>query len=68
MVYQAVQSLNDDVLRNIKRSNINLKAYEDIVIHIRGRGLRSNSDLIVGLHGETLQSHVAAIPAQRPGG
>lgn len=61
VVYQAVQSLNDDVLRNIKRSNIKLKAYEEIMIHIRGRGLRSNSDLIVGLPGETLQSHVEAI-------
>ena len=61
VVYQAVQSLNDDVLRNIKRSNIKLKAYEEIMIHIRGRGLRSNSDLIVGLPGETLQSHLQAI-------
>jgi len=61
VVYQAVQSLNDDVLRNIKRSNIKLNAYEEVMIHIRGRGLRSNSDLIVGLPGETLQSHVSAI-------
>jgi len=61
VVYQAVQSLNDDVLRNIKRSNIKLKAYEEVMIHIRGRGLRSNSDLIVGLPGETLKSHVEAI-------
>jgi radical SAM superfamily enzyme YgiQ (UPF0313 family) len=61
VVYQAVQSLNDDVLRNIKRSNIKLNAYEEVMIHIRGRGLRSNSDLIVGLPGETLKSHVDAI-------
>jgi radical SAM superfamily enzyme YgiQ (UPF0313 family) len=61
VVYQAVQSLNDDVLRNIKRSNIKLNAYEEVMIHIRGRGLRSNSDLIVGLPGETLKSHVSAI-------
>lgn len=61
VVYQAVQSLNDDVLRNIKRSNIKLQAYEDIMIHVRGRGLRSNSDLIVGLPGETLDSHITAI-------
>jgi radical SAM superfamily enzyme YgiQ (UPF0313 family) len=63
VVYQAVQSLNDDVLRNIKRSNIKLNAYEEVMIHIRGRGLRSNSDLIVGLPGETLKSHVEAIHA-----
>jgi hypothetical protein len=61
VVYQAVQSLNEDVLRNIKRSNIKLDAYEQVMVHIRGRGLRSNSDLIVGLPGETLRSHVDAI-------
>ncbi len=61
VVYQAVQSLNDDVLRNIKRSNIKLNAYEEIMVHVRGRGLRSNSDLIVGLPGETVDSHVKAI-------
>ena len=61
VVYQAVQSLNDDVLRNIKRSNIKLNAYEEVMVHIRGRGLRSNSDLIVGLPGETLKSHLSAI-------
>jgi radical SAM superfamily enzyme YgiQ (UPF0313 family) len=61
VVYQAVQSLNDDVLRNIKRANIKLDTYEEVMIHIRGRGLRSNSDLIVGLPGETLKSHTEAI-------
>ena len=63
VVYQAVQSLNDQVLINIKRSNIKLDAYEKVMIHVRGRGLRSNSDLIVGLPGETLQSHVDALVA-----
>jgi hypothetical protein len=61
VVYQAVQSLNEDVLRNIKRSNIKLDTYQEVMIHIRGRGLRSNSDLIVGLPGETLHSHTDTI-------
>jgi radical SAM superfamily enzyme YgiQ (UPF0313 family) len=61
VLYQAVQSLDENVLRNVKRSTIKLSAYEEILMHIRGRGLRSNSDLILGLPGETLQSHVAAI-------
>ncbi len=61
VVYQAVQSLNEQVLINIKRSNIKLDAYEKVMVHIRGRGLRSNSDLIVGLPGETLESHVDAL-------
>ena len=61
VLYQAVQSLDENVLRNIKRQNIKLEAYEQIHIYMRGRGLRSNSDLIVGLPGETLKSHISAL-------
>jgi radical SAM superfamily enzyme YgiQ (UPF0313 family) len=61
VVYQAVQSLNQEVLVNIKRQNISLDAYSKVMIHVRGRGLRSNSDLIIGLPGETLTSHMQAI-------
>jgi radical SAM superfamily enzyme YgiQ (UPF0313 family) len=61
VVYQAVQSLNEDVLRNVKRSSIKLEAYRQIQIHIRGRGLRSNSDLILGLPGESLETHLDSI-------
>jgi len=61
VLYQAVQSLDEDVLRNVKRTTIKLEAYEQLQIHMRGRGLRSNSDLILGLPGETLRSHLAAI-------
>ena len=59
LVYQAVQSLDDNVLRNIKRQNIQLKAYEQLHVLMRGRGLRSNSDLILGLPGETLDTHLS---------
>lgn len=61
VLYQAVQSLDENVLKNIKRSTIKLEAYEQILVHIRGRGMRSNSDLILGLPGETLQTHVTSI-------
>lgn len=61
VVYQAVQSLDENVLRNVKRSTIKLEAYEQILMHVRGRGLRSNSDLILGLPGESLQTHVSGI-------
>ncbi|MCB9231944.1 MAG: hypothetical protein H6581_09790 [Bacteroidia bacterium] len=60
-MYQAVQSLDTSVLENIKRKNIKLETYEDIQIHIRGRGLRSSSDLILGLPGESLQSHLHSL-------
>jgi len=58
VLYQAVQSLDEEVLRNIDRANIKLDAYEKIQVHIRSRGLRSMSDLILGLPGESLVSHL----------
>jgi radical SAM superfamily enzyme YgiQ (UPF0313 family) len=61
VLYQAVQSLDENVLKNIKRSTIKLDAYEQILVHVRGRGMRSNSDLILCLPGETLGSHVESI-------
>lgn len=60
VIYQAVQSLNEDVLKNVKRQTIKLEAYEQLQVHMRGRGLRSNSDLILGLPGETLETHLEA--------
>lgn len=61
VLYQAVQSLDEGVLRNIHRSNIKLESYEQMQIHVRGRGLRSTSDLILGLPGESLSSHLAGL-------
>lgn len=61
VLYQAVQSLDENVLKNVKRSTIKLEAYEQLQLHMRGRGLRSNSDLILGLPGETLGTHLAAM-------
>jgi radical SAM superfamily enzyme YgiQ (UPF0313 family) len=61
VLYQAVQSLDERTLKNIKRSNIKLEAYEDLLVHMRGRGLRALSDLILGLPGETLESHIRGV-------
>lgn len=61
VMYQAVQSLDEDVLQNVKRTNIDLDTYEKIQIHVRGRGLRSSSDMILGLPGETFESHLRSI-------
>lgn len=55
--YQAVQSLDDEVLENIQRTNIKLDSYKELQTHIKGRGLKSSSDLILGLPGESLQKH-----------
>jgi radical SAM superfamily enzyme YgiQ (UPF0313 family) len=58
VLYQAIQSMDDEVLRNIKRSNIKLEAYERIVVEMSGRGLRAGAQLILGLPGETKESHL----------
>lgn len=61
VLYQAVQSLDEDVLRKVKRQTIKLEAYKALEIHMRGRGLRSNSDLILGLPGESLEGHMRGL-------
>lgn len=61
IMYQAVQSLDEDVLDHIKRKNIRLDTYEEVQVYIRGRGLRSSSDLILGLPSETLDSHLNSL-------
>lgn len=61
VLYQAVQSLDEDVLRKVKRSSIKLDAYKALEVHMRGRGLRSVSDLILGLPGESLATHLKGL-------
>ncbi len=61
VMYLAVQSLDHDVLENVKRSNIQLEAYEEIQTQITARGMRSNSDLILGLPGDSLESHMGSL-------
>ena len=57
----AVQSLEDEVLKNIKRDNISLDTYADYQQKFHSIGSRTYSDLIVPLPGETLGSHLAAL-------
>jgi len=61
VLYQAVQSLDEDVLRKIKRQTIKLDAYKALEVHMRGRGLKSVSDLILGLPGESLTTHLTGL-------
>lgn len=58
VLYQAVQSLDEDVLRKVKRQTIKLEGYKQLEVYMRGRGLKSVSDLILGLPGESLESHL----------
>lgn len=57
----AVQSLNEDVLQNIKRDNIKLDTYREYQKRFHRIGQRTYSDLIVPLPAETLASHLDAL-------
>lgn len=61
VIYQSVQSLEEEVLRRIRRSNIKLSAYAQIAVHVRGRGMRSSTDLILGLPGDSLETHLSSL-------
>jgi len=57
----AVQSLDPEVLSNIKRDNISLDTYAEYQQKFHRIGSRTYSDLIVPLPGETMASHLAAL-------
>jgi radical SAM superfamily enzyme YgiQ (UPF0313 family) len=54
----AVQSFNKDVLRNAGRSNIRLDSIQQFVGTVNKKGLKVYTDLLIGLPGETKESHV----------
>ena len=57
----SVQSMDHKVLENIKRSNIKLEAMTGLVESYSKLGLHSFSELIIGLPGETLDSHIKSL-------
>lgn len=57
----AVQSLEDEVLENIKRDNISTETYAEYQKKFHRMGSRTYSDLIVPLPAETLESHLTAL-------
>jgi len=57
----AVQSLDDAVLKHIKRDNISLETYEKYQQKFHRIGSRTYSDLIVPLPAETLSTHLKAL-------
>ncbi|MGN0635952.1 MAG: B12-binding domain-containing radical SAM protein [Acutalibacteraceae bacterium] len=52
----ALQSLSDEVLRNIGRSNISKEEYMRQIARYREHGISTYTELILGLPGETLDS------------
>jgi len=54
----AVQSMDADVLREIKRDNISLETYQIYQQRFHEIGSKTYSDVIVPLPGETVQTHL----------
>ena len=57
----SVQSTNPEILRNIKRDNISLDAMMGLVPKIREAGLRTYSEVILSLPGETYETHLQTV-------
>ena len=60
-MWLSVQSMDDDVLDNIKRSNISLPAMMQIQSTLSANKLPSKSEIIVAMPGETYESHIRSI-------
>jgi radical SAM superfamily enzyme YgiQ (UPF0313 family) len=57
----AVQSLNPEVLKNIKRSNIKLETYREIQKELDAQGMQSYGELILCMPGETKASFMKSV-------
>ncbi len=57
----SVQSTTQQVLKNVRRSNISLDAMIELAPALREAGLRSYSEVIVPLPGETYETHLRTI-------
>lgn len=57
----AVQSMNPQVLKNIKRDNIKLETYRVIQKELEAQGMQSYGELILCLPGETKASFMKAV-------
>jgi len=60
-MWLSVQSMDDDVLDNIKRTNISLPDMLQIQSTLSANKLPSKSEIIVALPGETYETHIRSI-------
>lgn len=60
-MWLSVQSMDEVVLDNIKRTNIKLQDMMDIQASLTANHLPSKSEIILGLPGETYESHIRSI-------
>ena len=57
----SVQSLNEEVLSNIKRQNISSEKLIELAPSLREQGLSTTSEIILGLPGETYETHLQTV-------
>lgn len=57
----SVQSMTEEVLKNIKRQNIRLSDYLELLPTINQYGIPTTSETILPLPGETLESHLDSV-------
>jgi len=67
-VNMSVQSMDETVLKNIKRSNIKLEDYMDVNKHLRNEGRSTKGELILPLPGETKESFTKGLMSIIDGG
>jgi radical SAM superfamily enzyme YgiQ (UPF0313 family) len=60
-VNMSAQSMDENVLGNIRRSNISLDTYKDINQHLREEGRSTKAELIMLLPGETKDSFINGV-------
>ncbi|MGN7611096.1 B12-binding domain-containing radical SAM protein [Magnetococcales bacterium HHB-1] len=57
----AMQSMSSQVLLNVKRQNISIKAYENLQQRFQKNQIATYSDLLIGLPGETFESFIDGV-------
>jgi len=57
----AFQSLDPQVLKNIKRSNMKEQGFADLINHLKGKGLPVMTQLIRGLPGQTYHGNLETL-------
>jgi len=60
-LFMSVQSMNDQVLKNIKRDNISKEVMLELAPVIKENKMNTMAEVILGLPGETYQSHLETI-------
>lgn len=57
----AVQTMDDEVLKIIKRDNIKLSTMTDLLDRFHEDGLKAATDVLVGLPGESFEAHLNSL-------